>query len=64
MYSCKLFGSYPRNHEYARGFHKNFSWLTFKKVNLPAPKFSSRMTISELNNGPPKTGVVNMSTPP
>ena len=61
MYSCRLCDSYPCNHKHTRDLHKIFHWLISEKGNLPVPKFSNRMIISELSNG---RSAVNMSTHP
>ena len=60
MYSCKIFGSYPRHHEHAKDFF--CSSLMFKKVYLPVFKFSNRLVTSGLSNEQSKTGVVIIST--
>ena len=64
IYSCELFGIYPRTHERKRDLKKVFSWIISKKVYPPPCEFSNRMMASGLNNGRLKTGVVNMSTAP
>ena len=61
MCGCKLFGSYPCDHEHKRDFQKMFPKL---KVYLSLSKFSNGMIKSGLNNGLAKSGVVNMSTQP
>ena len=64
MHRYKLYSIYPRNHELAKDFQKVFSSLIFENVYLPVPRLSSRMTVSGLNNGRSKLGVVNMSICP
>ena len=63
MYTCKLFGVYPRNPRIYEGFPKKVFFSYFKKVYIPLSKFSNRIIISGLNNGRSKIGVVSMSTP-
>ena len=66
MYSCKIFGIYPRNHEHARDISRKkiFFSLIFEKVYLPVSKSSDTLIISGLMIDDKNTGVVNISTPP
>ena len=62
MYSCKLFGSYPCNHELIKNLKKIFLYLILVKVYLHVSEFSNGVMESGPNNGRSKTGVLNMST--